>query len=70
MKYMRAGDMIEILSKYDPNIPLIVTHFGKDHQYGVQLKHIHTTNYAYFANDSDAEEAIGDEKVFLQIGAL
>jgi len=62
--------MIEILSKYDPNTPLIVTHFGKDHQYGVQFDHIRSVEHAYFGNDSGAEEEIGDEKVFLQIGAL
>jgi hypothetical protein len=69
-KYLTVGELIKILEKHPKDMPCIITDGGKDHQYGVNAKDIEQTDYAYFGNDSDAEEAFGEQPWYLNIGTI
>ena len=58
-QYLRVKDLIQELQKYDGNLPVIVTHEGKDHNYGVKLSEIKITTHPYFGNDWDALKGFG-----------
>ncbi len=70
------------LEKYDPELPVIVTHIGPNHQYGVKLEDIELVKYPYFGNDYDAMEGFGmksyeehedgddDDLLFLNIASI
>lgn len=57
MKYLTVKDLIKELSKYDGDLPVIITDAGKDHQYGINDEDIKVVEHAYFGNDIGAEEA-------------
>ena len=70
MRYLLVKDLIEQLNTYDPNIPVVVTDEGKDHQYGLDGDRFKIIKSPYFGNDLDAEEAFGDAEEFLNIANM
>jgi hypothetical protein len=70
MKYLTVKDLISILQEYDQNLPVIVTHSGKDHQYGINDEGIEIVESAYFGNDPDADDAFGEVDKYLNIGYI
>ena len=71
MKYLRVKDLIEELQLFDVELPVIITHEGKDHQYGITQEGIYIVDSAYFGNDPDADEAYGINcEAYLNIGNI
>lgn len=79
MAALTVGELKIILNKYDDNMPLCITHCGKDHQYGVKDEDIFINKSPYFGNDPETEEYFygcnydweKDEPInFLNIGTL
>jgi len=70
MEYLKVKDLIGILQDFNDELPVIITHNGKDHQYGVTDDGIFLTKSAYFGNDPEADEAYGDCKLYLNIGNI
>lgn len=77
MKYLRVKDLIEKLQEFDGDLPVIFTKDGPGHHYGIKDEDIGITDYVYFGNDPEAEEAFvpydeeKDDKIpqyFLNLG--
>jgi hypothetical protein len=68
MKSLKVGELIEILKQHDPELPVVITHDGKDHQYSIKDKEIKIVNNAYFGNDNIADEQIGGRESYLNLG--
>lgn len=77
-KVLTVDELIEVLSQYDGNLPCIITHIGKDHQYGITLENIYIKDGVYFGNDWDSDQQFpcedddGNELnyKFLNVGSL
>lgn len=69
-KCLRVKDLIEKLKEFDENLPVVVTHCGRDHQYGITLADIFITDYGYFGNDNLAEIEFKHETEFLNIAQI
>ena len=54
MKCLKVYELIEELKKYDSELPVVITHGGKSHEYGIHLEEIKEIDIAYFGNDADA----------------
>jgi len=70
MKNLRVKDLIEELQNLDPNLPIVITHDGKDHQYGITHNMIKEISNPYFGNDSNADISFQDDIKFLNIGTI
>lgn len=67
MKVINVGELIEILKKYDQNLPLIITREGNDNDYPIVEENIDIVDGVYFPN-SDVENEPSEEQKCLRIG--
>ena len=64
---LRNKELIEILQKHPPELPIIITRMGKGDDFGVEANDIEVREGAYFGNYDTHEEFEEDQK-FLRVG--
>ena len=70
MNYLQVKDLIHILRQYNEDLPLVITHAGKDHQYGLTKQGIYTMHNPYFGNDTEAQIAFDEARIYLNLGSI
>ncbi len=66
---LRNKDLVEILKKHDPELPLIINRDAKGDDYGVDAEDVGVQEGAYFGN-YDPGEKFDEDQEFLRIGII
>ena len=69
-KVMTVGELRDYLTRFDENLPLIVTHDGKGCDYGVVVNPIGKVDGAYFGNDMNAFHQFTGEEEFVRLALI
>ena len=67
-KMLKNKDLVKILLKHDPELPLKITRDGNGCDYGIDAEDIEVTDGGYFGNYDCDEEFDNEEQKFLRIG--
>jgi len=66
---LRNRELIEILQKHDPELPIIVTRDGNACDYGIDVEDVRVQEGAYFGN-YDCDEEFDEDQEFLRIALI